>query len=53
MRRVNGAEICAEGEVQAFRLIDRCVRRTLLCGKERRLKKDYSSGAMQLIHRWN
>ena len=42
MPRVRRTEICAEDEVQAFHLINRCVRRTFLCGKDRRSKKDYS-----------
>ena len=42
MPRVKRTEICAEDEVQAFHLINRCVRRTYLCGKDRRSKKDYS-----------
>jgi len=42
MPRLNRTEICAENEIQAFHLINRCVRRTFLCGKDRRLKKDYS-----------
>ena len=42
MPRVKRTEICALDEVQAFRLINRCVRRTYLCGKDRRSGKDYS-----------
>jgi REP element-mobilizing transposase RayT len=42
MPRVKRTEICAEDEVQAFHLINRCVRRTYLCGKDRRSTKDYS-----------
>ncbi|MCA9035977.1 MAG: hypothetical protein KDA91_12655 [Planctomycetaceae bacterium] len=42
MPRVNRVEICAEDEVQAFHLINRCVRRTHLCGRDRRSGKDYS-----------
>jgi REP element-mobilizing transposase RayT len=42
MPRVKRTEICAEEEIQAFHLINRCVRRTFLCGKDRRSGKDYS-----------
>jgi hypothetical protein len=42
MLRVNRTEICASDEIQAFHLINRCVRRTFLCGKDRRSGKDYS-----------
>lgn len=37
MPLVNRKEICAEDEIQAFHLINRCARRTFLCGKDRRL----------------
>ncbi len=42
MPRVKRTEICAQDEVQAFHLINRCVRRTYLCGKDRKSGKDYS-----------
>ncbi len=42
MPRLKRTEICAEDEIQAFHLINRCVRRTFLCGKDRRSGKDYS-----------
>ncbi len=42
MPRVKRTEICAADEVQAFHLINRCVRRTFLCGKDRRSGRDYS-----------
>ena len=42
MPRMNRRELCAEDEIQAFHLINRCVRRTYLCGKDRRSRKDYS-----------
>ena len=42
MPRVKRTEICAADEIQAFHLINRCVRRTFLCGKDRRSGKDYS-----------
>lgn len=42
MPRVNRREIFADDEVQAFHLINRCVRRTYLCGKDRKSGKDYS-----------
>ena len=42
MPRVKRREICADDEVQAFHLINRCVRRTYSCGKDRRSKKDCS-----------
>jgi REP element-mobilizing transposase RayT len=42
MPRLNRSEICAYDDVQAFHLINRCVRRTYLCGKDRRSGKDFS-----------
>ena len=42
MPRLNRSEICASDEVQVFHLINRCVRRTYLCGREKRSGKDYS-----------
>ena len=42
MPRVKRTEICAEDEAQAFHLINRCVRRTYLCGKDHRSKENYS-----------
>jgi len=42
MPRVNRSELCAEDEVQVFHLINRCVRRTFLCGKDPNSGKDYS-----------
>ena len=42
MPRLNRSEVCAAAEVQVFHLINRCVRRTYLCGKDRRSGKDYS-----------
>ena len=42
MPRVNRSEICASSEIQAFHLINRCVRRTFLCGRDKRSGKDYS-----------
>ncbi len=42
MPRVKRTEICARDEVQAFHLINRCVRRTYLCGKDRKSGQDYS-----------
>lgn len=42
MPRVKRTEMCAEDEIQAFHLINRCVRRTYLCGKDRRSGRDYS-----------
>jgi REP element-mobilizing transposase RayT len=42
MPRMNRTEICAAEEIQAFHLINRCVRRTYLCGKDKRSGKDYS-----------
>ena len=38
MPLVNRKEICAEDEIQAFHLINRCARRTFLCGKDRRVR---------------
>lgn len=42
MPRLNRTKICVADDVQAFHLINRCVRRTFLCGKEKRSGKDYS-----------
>jgi len=42
MPRVNRVEICAADEVQVFHLVNRCVRRTHLCGVDRRSRKVYS-----------
>ena len=42
MPRLNRTEICAAEEIQAFHLINRCVRRTYLRGRDRRSDKDYS-----------
>jgi REP element-mobilizing transposase RayT len=42
MPRVNRREIVADGEIQVFHVVNRCVRRTHLCGKDRQSKKDYS-----------
>jgi hypothetical protein len=42
MPRVLRTELCATDEVQLFHLINRCVRRTFLCGKCPDTGKDYS-----------
>ena len=42
MPRVKRTEICAEEEIQAFHLMNRCVRRTFLCGRDCRSGNDYS-----------
>ncbi len=42
MPRVNRTEICAADEIQVFHLINRCVRRTYLCGEDVTTGKDYS-----------
>ena len=42
MPRVNRTEICATDEIQVFHLINRCVRRTFLCGEDVNTGKDYS-----------
>ncbi len=42
MPRVNRREIFAQDEIQAFHLINRCVRRTRLFGKDKKSGKDYS-----------
>jgi len=42
MPRVNRTEICATDEIQAFHLMNRCVRRTYLCGEDVNTGKDYS-----------
>ncbi len=42
MPRVNRREIFAQDEIQAFHLVNRCVRRTRLFGKEKKSGKDYS-----------
>jgi len=40
--RLNCSGICAGSEVQVFDLMNRRVRRTYLCGKNRHSEKDYS-----------
>ncbi len=42
MPRVKRSEIFSKDEVQAFHCSNRCVRRTRLCGKDRRSGKDFS-----------
>ncbi len=42
MPTLNRTEIWSRDEVQVFHLINRCVRRMYLCGKDRRTGKDYS-----------
>ena len=42
MPRLNRSEICSREDVQVFHLINRCVRRTYLCGKDKRSGRDYS-----------
>jgi REP element-mobilizing transposase RayT len=42
MPRVNRTEICATDKIQVFHLINRCVRRTFLCGEDVTTGKDYS-----------
>jgi len=42
MPRLNRSEICGRDEVQVFHLINRFVRRTYLCGKDKRSGRDYS-----------
>ena len=42
MPRVNRDEIFAEDEIQAFHLVNRCVRRTYLCGLDDITGRDYS-----------
>ncbi len=42
MPRVNRSEIFADNEVQVFHCISRCVRRTMLCGVDRRTRRDFS-----------
>jgi REP element-mobilizing transposase RayT len=42
MPRLNRSVICGRDEVQVFHLINRCVRRTYLCGKDKRSGRDYS-----------
>ncbi|MFO0975176.1 MAG: hypothetical protein U0996_02200 [Planctomycetaceae bacterium] len=42
MPRVNRKEIVADGEIQVFHAISRCVRRTHLCGRDKRSRRDYS-----------
>jgi len=40
--RVNRSEICNPDQIQVFHLINRCVRKTFLCGKDRKSGRDYS-----------
>lgn len=42
MPRVNRVEIFADDEIQAFHLVNRCVRRTYLCGRDEETGRDYS-----------
>jgi hypothetical protein len=42
MPRVNRVEIFADDEVQVFHLVNRCVRRTYLCGRDEETGRDYS-----------
>ncbi|MEJ7593131.1 MAG: hypothetical protein WKF77_16420 [Planctomycetaceae bacterium] len=42
MPRVNRQEIFAEDEIQVFHLINRCVRRTFLCGTDGKTGRDFS-----------
>ena len=42
MPRVNRVEIFADDEVQVFQLVNRCVRRTYLCGRDEETGRDYS-----------
>ncbi len=42
MPRVNRTEIGAADEIQIFHLVNRCVRRTFLCGEDVATGKDYS-----------
>jgi REP element-mobilizing transposase RayT len=42
MPRVNRRDILADAEVQVFHVVNRCVRRTHLCGRDPLSRKDYS-----------
>ena len=42
MPRVNRNEIFADDEIQVFHLVNRCVRRTFLCGKDDLTGRDFS-----------
>ena len=42
MPRVNRREIFADAEIQAFHVINRCVRRTFLCGSDAKSGRDFS-----------
>ena len=42
MPRVNRNEIFADDEIQVFHLVNRCVRRTYLCGRDDITGRDYS-----------
>ena len=42
MPRVNRGEIFADDEIQVFHLVNRCVRRTYLCGRDEETGRDYS-----------
>jgi REP element-mobilizing transposase RayT len=42
MPRVNRDEIFADDEIQVFHLVNRCVRRTYLCGRDEVTGRDYS-----------
>ena len=42
MPQVNRNEIFADDEIQVFHLVNRCVRRTFLCGKDDLTGRDFS-----------
>ena len=42
MPRVNRREIFADAEIQVFHVINRCVRRTFLCGSDSKTGRDFS-----------
>ncbi len=42
MPRVNRREIFADAEIQVFHVINRCVRRTFLCGSDEKTGRDFS-----------
>ena len=58
MPRVNRNEIVADDEIQEFHLVNRCVRRTFLCGNDELTGRDFSedkkgSGCAGIKPVWN
>lgn len=52
MPRFNRSVIYASDDVQAFHLINRCVRRAFLCGREKRCISEDRSPTLGLLTPW-